>query len=550
MAFKNPLNPFALLLALTFMLIPSLVQMAAAQTDNRGLTTQKVQQKELRIALVIGNSAYNDAPLRNPVNDARDMAQALRDVGFEVIYGENLSQNDLKRSIRAFGDKIHNGGIGLFYYAGHGIQVNGVNYLVPVGATITKEEEAEYESVDVGFVLAQMENAKNRLNIVILDACRNNPFARSFRSTKSGLASIDAPSGTLIAYATAPGSVASDGDGRNGLYTQELLRQIRTASLSIEQIFKQVRVAVRDKTQGKQIPWESSSLTGDFRFSSMKESVNENDPRSIEISDWEAIKRSTNPADFQAYLQKYPNGMFADMAKWRTQPTSSPLLPSIDEVLENYFKAIGVRDTTNQLLTLEQKGLYIVAQGDKRIEGKIEHYQKRPGKSLTIIRAGSIITKEVFEGTKGWVYNSKTGTKEATARQLELYQRTVVWDEGDISKIKRLYSKITVRGKEKLGDREVFVLDATLPDNKVESLYFDVQSGLLIRNDVILDSVATQSGLAIPIQVYFDDYVDVNGIMVPLTMREIFIGSSIIIRYNFIDLKFNIPLDDNMFTKP
>ena len=240
------------------------IRQAAAQTDHRGL---RVQQGERRVALVIGNSAYKDSPLLNPVNDARGMAAALRGLGFEVVFGENLSQADMKRSIRAFGEKIRNGGVGLFYYAGHGAQVKGSNYLIPVGSTITSEEEVEYESVDVGLVLAQMESAHNRLNIVILDACRNNPFARSFRSTQKGLASIDAPAGTLIAYATAPGSVASDGSGGNGLYTQELLKYMKQPGLSIEQLFKQVRASVRSRSEGKQTPWESSSLVGDFYFS-------------------------------------------------------------------------------------------------------------------------------------------------------------------------------------------------------------------------------------------------------------------------------------------
>ncbi len=125
----------------------------------------------------------------------------------------------MKRAIRAFGERLRNGGVGLFYYAGHGVQVNGINYLVPVNAEVNSEEEVEYECIDVGFVIAQAASAENRMTIVILDACRNNPFARSFRSALRGLAPVDAPSGTLIAYATAPGSVASDGNARNGLYT-------------------------------------------------------------------------------------------------------------------------------------------------------------------------------------------------------------------------------------------------------------------------------------------------------------------------------------------
>jgi hypothetical protein len=239
-----------------------LVSISSAYAQQRTLTNEAEQ----RVALVIGNSAYETAPLKNPVNDASDIAQALRELGFDTIHKENVRQNDMKRVIREFGEKARNSSVALFYYAGHAVQVNGQNYLIPVGAIIEKEEEVEYESVDVGFVLAQMANAGSRTNIVILDACRNDPFARSFRSTNRGLALINAPSGTLVAYATAPGSVASDGTGRNGLYTQELLKNLGISGLDVEEVFKRVRVAVRERTQGKQTPWESSSLVGNFYF--------------------------------------------------------------------------------------------------------------------------------------------------------------------------------------------------------------------------------------------------------------------------------------------
>ena len=220
-----------------------------------------------RVALVIGNSDYKLGPLLNPVNDARAMADALQNTGFEVMKYENVpTMTDLKKVIREFGEKIQNGGVGLFYYAGHGMQVSGKNYLIPTQAEIYKEEEVEYESLDVGFVLAQMESAHNRMNIIILDACRNNPFARSWRSTAQGLAFINAPAGTLIAYATAPGSVASDGTGDNGLYTEEFLKQIKKSGLKIEDVFKNVRVGVMERSSNQQTPWESSSLIGDFYF--------------------------------------------------------------------------------------------------------------------------------------------------------------------------------------------------------------------------------------------------------------------------------------------
>jgi hypothetical protein len=221
---------------------------------------------ERRLALVIGNGAYPTSPLRNPTNDARALAVALKTLGFEVTAHENLGQREMRRAILEFGTRLREGGVGLFYFAGHGVQVNGRNYLVPVDAAIASEAEVEVEALDVASVLARMDTARNRVNLVILDACRDNPFARSFRSTTRGLAAIDAPSGTLIAYATAPGRVARDGEGANGLYTGELLRALQAPGLRVEEVFKRVRQSVLERSAGDQVPWESSSLVGDFLF--------------------------------------------------------------------------------------------------------------------------------------------------------------------------------------------------------------------------------------------------------------------------------------------
>src|SRR5271169_5752900 len=166
---------------------------------------------ERRLALVIGNGAYRDAPLLNPVNDARDIAQALADSGFEVTRLENASLREMRVALRDFGDRLRQqGGVGLFYFAGHGVQVKGKNYLIPVGAQIEREDEVEFESLDANLVLEKLDSAGNRFNIVILDACRNNPFARAFRSATQGLAQMDAPTGTVVAFSTSPGSVAAD----------------------------------------------------------------------------------------------------------------------------------------------------------------------------------------------------------------------------------------------------------------------------------------------------------------------------------------------------
>jgi hypothetical protein len=223
--------------------------------------------KERRLALVIGNSDYPFAPLRNSVNDARDFAAALRDSGFDVTVLENARLRDTRNALRDFGDRLKaQGGVGLFYYAGHGMQVKGRNYLIPVAAQIEREDEVEFESLDANQVLEKLDSAGNRFNIVILDACRNNPFARSFRSSTQGLAQMDAPAGAVVAFATSPGSVASDGAGRNGLYTQYLIENVQRPGLKIEEVFKQVRASVRRDSNGQQTPWESTSLEGDFYF--------------------------------------------------------------------------------------------------------------------------------------------------------------------------------------------------------------------------------------------------------------------------------------------
>lgn len=300
------------------------LQTAPSQEPTRQLVQNTATQK--RIALVIGNGAYTSAPpLKNPPNDARDMAATLRALGFDVTNGINVSQRDMKRLIREFGQKLRAGGSGLFFYAGHGVQSSGRNYLIPVDADIQSEAEVEDSSVDVSLVLNYMDDAQNGLNIVILDACRNNPFARSFRSASDGLAQVDAPTGTLIAYATAPGRVASDGTGQNGLYTSELLKQMKVPGVSVTDMFMRVRAEVMKQTASKQVPWEASSLVGSFYFTAPKSAgtlshpatESKVDSAAFELSYWETIRNSSDPDDFKDYLSKYPGGQFVGLAQRR-----------------------------------------------------------------------------------------------------------------------------------------------------------------------------------------------------------------------------------------
>lgn len=238
----------------------------ARASDQKGLEPAAAAA-ERRVALVIGNAAYVSAPLTNPVNDAKAMAQSLKALGFEVIERENATKSQMEDAVGLFGEKLGEGAVGLVYYSGHGIQVAGKNYLIPIDAEIPSEQMAPLRTLDVDVVLTQMTAAHSRVNLLILDACRTNPFERRFRATAgNGLAQMSAPVGTLVAYATAPGKTASDGSGVNGLYTQEPLKAMREPGLPIEEVFKRVRTAVRRESQdarsrGKPHRWKAASIS-------------------------------------------------------------------------------------------------------------------------------------------------------------------------------------------------------------------------------------------------------------------------------------------------
>ena len=274
---------------------------------------------EARLALLIGNAAYKASPLLNPVNDVRLMEDALKEAGFTVIKAENASIREMRRLVRDFGDRLKaSGGVGLFYFAGHGVQVRGENFLVSTDSDIRNEDEIADDAINANTILEKMQTAGNRVNLVILDASRTSPFAVKSRSAVEGLAGMRAPGGSLIAYSAAPGSVAPDGTGRNGLYTENLARAIRQPGLPVEEVFKQVRTAVRKQSNDLQTPWENSSLEGQFAFNGQP-AVSRPDTATLELAFWESVKSSNQPAELQAYLSQYPEGVFASLAKVRME---------------------------------------------------------------------------------------------------------------------------------------------------------------------------------------------------------------------------------------
>jgi hypothetical protein len=319
----------------------------ALSAENRG-----IKLNVERLALVIGNSAYQTAPLKNPLNDAEDMAATLRNLGFKVILKKNADQRTMEDTIRYFGKQLRNGGVGLFYFAGHGVQVEGRNYLMPVDARIESESDVRYEAVDAGRVLGKMEDAENQLNIVILDACRNNPYARAFRSDQSGLARMDAPTGSLIAYSTAPGEVAADGPERNGIFTKYLIQHMLKPNLSIEQVLKRVRIDVARQTNGRQIPWESSSLMGDFYFNSEKSTISTEKADKSKIPSESAAETQVatisdnNMRNIEPWTGKWKVEGFASvLGIWGLKQSGNKVVSTEDSAYEikgsiagNYFK--------------------------------------------------------------------------------------------------------------------------------------------------------------------------------------------------------------------
>lgn len=218
-----------------------------------------------RVALVVGNSRYAISPLRNPENDARDVAMTLQSLGFEVMLLRNAELREMEKAIDQFSKKARDA-VAVFFFAGHGLQVAGENYLIPIGAQMDDEGDVRYETVAAGRVLENLRYAGSQLNIVILDACRDNPLGRSFRSNTRGLARLDAPRGSIIVFSTAPGDVASDGAGNNSPYAAAFLRHVATPNLAVESFFKEVAKDVSAQTGDKQRPWISSDFLGDFSF--------------------------------------------------------------------------------------------------------------------------------------------------------------------------------------------------------------------------------------------------------------------------------------------
>lgn len=283
---------------------------------------------DIRIALVIGNSAYpGGAALSNPANDARAMSATLKTLGFTVVELKDGSRAQMGEAVTQVRESLQGKqGIGMLYYAGHGLQLDFRNYMVPVDARLASADDVAAQAIDIGQVIDAFRAAGNRMNILVLDACRDNPFAG--QASAKGLAPQDAPTGTFLAYATAPGNVADDGDiqAGNGLYTGFLVKELQKPAARIEDVFKRVRLQVRQHSKGRQIPWESTSLEEDFYFNTgVKVQAPKPDAKARELAflaektQWDLIKGSRSVDDFYAFVAKFPSGGISEIAQARIE---------------------------------------------------------------------------------------------------------------------------------------------------------------------------------------------------------------------------------------
>jgi hypothetical protein len=306
---------------------------------------------EKRLALVIGNSAYRSVvALPNPANDARAMADFLTTAGFEVVAAPDLTQADMRQSVQSFAAKAAESGpdtVAMVYYAGHGVQIDGENFLVPVDAVIQRETDVAMQAVRLLDVMNALAAAPSRVRIVILDACRNNPFSQIRQTTGRGLAMVDAPTGTIISYSTAPGFEAEDGSGDHSPFTAALLDAAKEPGLPIERAFKNVRLAVHRATAGRQTPWESSSLTGDFSFHGVASSASTPSASLQPVVAKPTVpaagtKTSTQTGDARARVRP--------AAVWRKQIKALPPDEAFDLVLaddsiEGYVEYLAIHPT-------------------------------------------------------------------------------------------------------------------------------------------------------------------------------------------------------------
>jgi len=551
-----------------------------------------------RWALVIGVDDYKDGQigaLRGAANDARALTDALkRYAGFPadqiVLMTTDQPEErqptrvNILRRLSNLASVVPKDGLLLVSFSGHGIERGGQAYLLPSDAQITDDVTfLEETAVSVSRMHERIRATGVGQVLVLLDACRNDPGGRADAPNPLTEAytrgfSFDVRNREVQAfatlYATAVGHRAYEyGEKKQGYFTWALVEGLKGAAanergeVTLARLVDYVQTVVPkrvgvDLGSGKlQQPfavvegYKADGLVLALAGAPGATAPAPVDPRSLEVSFWESVKDSKDPADFRAYLEKYPEGAFAALARRRAQPAaadapapSAAPLPSADEIIEASIKAIGGREAVQKFTSLVVKGTYEFTAAGRTASGIFEQYYKPPDKIYMSINVPKVFKQEEgFDGTVGWTKTAQ-GVMEMSGWQLAFKKRST---EGafiyDVNRFKEFYPKSSVRGVEKVEGRDAYAVEVTPTVGKTETLYFDKQTGLMVRWDIMYES-GRQQGVSFPLTLFAEGYADVNGMMMPMIYRQVSPSQTAVLR--FVEVKFNVPVDESKFRKP
>jgi hypothetical protein len=558
-----------------------------------------------RYALVIGVDKYQDTQittLGGAANDARTLANALiQYAGFPPEQVTLLASDqpaerqptrgNILRRLSNMRGAVPLDGMLLVAYAGHGMERDGQAYLLPSDAQVSGDIRLlEETAIHVNRMKTAIRETGVKQVLLILDACRNDPAGRANADNPLTQAytrgfNFDVRNQEVNAfvtlYATAVGQRAFEyKEKQQGYFTWELVEALKgqaanergevTLAGLVRHLQTQVPKRVKLDLGKDQIPYVvvegykadelviaiKGKILSDFIY---KESVMPQpspltaptlDTAAIELELWNSIKNSTDPEDFQAYLAKYPQGTFAALARRRARlgeaaaPTAAnpAALLTVDQILDKNLQAIGGKAAFEKLTTLVAKGSYVQIQGTTNMTGAFETYQKAPNKVATIqeVRNGKV--QEVFDGTVNWIKNVRGDAYLSGKRMAQVKREFDFYREVNL---RELYPKMTLIRKDKVGDRETYVIEAVPHDGKPDTMYFDAQTGLLVRRDIVIES---EKGKFTPIEMYFEDYREVGDVKLPFAMHQTGPGYKITIK--FYEIRHNVPIDDAKFKKP
>jgi hypothetical protein len=571
------------------------------QLDRQTDPVKAWPSKAKRWALVVGVDQYRDGQinaLKGSVNDAHNLANALvRYAGFpqDQVIVLTTDQPDERQPTRIniltylsnLASLVPKDGLLLVSFAGHGIERGGQAYLIPSDARLSHDVSLLEESaVSVTRMHDRIKAIGVGQVIVLLDACRNDPGGRADAPNNMGVAytkfNFDVRNREVQAfatfYATAIGQRAYEyTEKHQGYFTWAIVEGLKGAAanekgeVTLAALIKYVqenvpkRIAIDLGANEQQKPFATIegyradelvvAVAGPNAASVSSATTSSGaDPAALEISFWDSIKNSKDPSDFRAYLDRFPNGTFAALARSRAQPSSptestAAALPSVDEIVEANVRALGGKAPTEKVTTMTLRGLVEVSAAGKTFNGTTEMYVRLPDKSLSITNVPKLEkSTQGFDGTIGWIKDDR-GTHLMNDWQNAFTKRNnAIFTLTDISQFKSFYPKSRVKGKEKLGNREAYVVEVEPVGSKPETLYFDTETGLVIRWDVLYQSSDAQKGVGVPMQLYVDEYADANGVKVAAVIRQVSSGLTFITR--FFDIKYNVPIDDSKFSKP